>query len=270
MIGVATVNRANLMPIVLGLLIVALFPRTRNVHTSIVRLFLAGAGGSVASVCAFLLLSFLRGALGVNLLITGLLGYTIVSYNRMAALLTGVMHYAYEGRGVYLNPFLLGDEKINYLFHLADRFGWPTSLALWQTEFSSTSAAGLNPTFIWAGAFGYVYSDVGWFSVLYWFFIGLISGWVWARFTAGRSVGLVLYPWIAFSILMWCGPNFIFRTNFVQYCEFAVLLHLYDMLFVRRPRPVLSAEELSGRRLLPEPLPSFFTPAAPRVDRGVV
>jgi hypothetical protein len=268
-IGVATVNRANLMPIVLGLLIVGLFPRTRNAHTRVARLLLVSAAGSVGSVGAFLLLSFLRGAMGLNLLITGLLGYTIVSYNRMAALLTGVLHYAYEGRGVYLNPFLLGDEKVNYLFHLADRFGWPTSLALWQTEFSSTSAAGLNPTFIWSGAFGYVFSDIGWFSPLYWCLIGLLSGWVWARFTAGRSVGLVLYPWIAFSILMWCGPNFIFRTNFVQYCEFAVLLHMYDMVFLRRPQPVLSAEQLGGRRVLPEPVSPFFAPAPTGIDRGV-
>ncbi len=263
-IGVVTVNRVNLMPIVLGTIIVYFYPRTRIANTKVVRLALTAFLGSVTAVATFLFLSFLRGAMGLNLLITGLLGYTVVSYNRMAALLTGVMHFAYEGRCVYLSPFLLNDEKTNYLFHFAEHFGWPSGLTLWQTEFSSTSAAGLNPTFIWAGAFGYVYSDLGWFAPLYWVLVGVLAGCLWARFTSGRSVGLVLYPWMAFSILMWCGPNFIFRTNFVQYCEFAVILHVYDKVFLRRPRPVQSAEWIAGGRAA-----AYFQPAANGLDRGI-
>jgi hypothetical protein len=258
-VGIATVNRANLMPIVLGSLVVFIYPRTRGANTKVVKLALTGAIGSVTAVVAFLFLSFLRGALALNLLITALLGYTIVSYNRMAALLTGVMNYAYQGRGVYLVPFLLGDEKFNALFHFGDRFGWPTSLALWQTEFSSTSMAGLNSAFIWAGAFGYVYSDIAWATPLYWCILGVIAGYLWAKFNAGRSVGLVLYPWVAFSILMWCGPNFIFRTNFIQYCEFAVVLTLYDRTFLRRftvPRETFTPV-------------TFLEPVSTAIDRGI-
>jgi hypothetical protein len=265
-VGIATVNRANLMPILIGLFIIYQFPRTQKADTRVGKLALTGALGSAGAVGVFLLFSFLRGTLGLNLLLNALLGYTIVSYNRMAALLTGVMHYAYEGRGVYLSPFLLGDDKVDYLFHLADRFGWPTSIALWQTEFSSTSAAGLNPTYIWAGAFGYVYSDVGWFTPLYWGMVGVLAGFVWARFTAGRAVGLVLYPWVAFSILMWCGPNFIFRTNFVQYCEFAVVLHLYDRLFLRRMHAGLYG---SREERLPAVGAAFFGPMETGIDRGI-
>jgi hypothetical protein len=261
MVGIATVNRANLMPIVLGTLVVYLFPKTRNTNTKVVKLALTGAVGSVGAVGTFLLLSFLRGALGLNLLITALLGYTIVSYNRMAALLTGVMTYAYQGRGVYLVPFLLGEEKFNFLFHFADHFGWPTSLALWQTEFSSTSMAGLNSAFIWAGAFGYVYSDIGWATPLYWCALGVIAGCLWAKFSDSRSVGLVLYPWVAFSILMWCGPNFIFRTNFIQYCEFAVVLSLYDRMFLRRV-PASRVTTITA------PL-TFLEPLRSGLDRGI-
>jgi hypothetical protein len=263
LIGVATVNRANLMPIVLGTLAVYIFPKTRIANTRVVKLALTALIGAAGTVGTFLFLSFLRGAVGLNLLITGLLGYTIVSYNRMAALLTGAMHYAYEGRGVYLNPFLLGDEKVNYVFHLADRFGWPTVLALWQTEFSSTSAAGLNPTFIWAGAFGYVYSDIGWWTPFYWCAIGVIAGWLWAKFSSCKTVGVVLYPWVAFSVLMWCGGNFIFRTNFVQYCEFAVVLHIYDKLFLRR------SSETESAKVVPEPIVAFLGPTIHGLDRGI-
>ncbi len=259
-LGVATVNRANLMPVILGTLVVYIFPKTRSVNTRVVRLALMAAAGSVAAVATFLFLSFLRGAFGVSLLITSLLGYTIVSYNRMAALLAGVMHYAYEGHAVYLVPAFLSDEKVNAVFRLADHFGWPSSLDLFQTEFLSTSAAGLNPAFIWAGAFGYVYSDLGWFTPLYWCLVGVLAGWLWGKFCACRTVGLVLYPWISFSILMWCGGNFIFRTNFIQYCEFAVVLHIYDKVFLH------GTQWHEGSA--PTPVAAFLEPAA-SLDRGL-
>jgi hypothetical protein len=262
-IGVATVNRANLMPIILGTLVVYIYPKTRTANKKIMKLALTALIGAAGAVGSFLFLSFLRGAVGINLLISGLLGYTIVSYNRMAALLTGAMHYAYEGHGVYLYSFLLVEGKINDVFHFADRFGWPTVLALWQTEFSSTSAAGLNPTFIWSGAFGYVYSDIGWWTPLYWCVVGVMAGWLWAKFSSGRTVGLVLYPWVAFSILMWCGGNFIFRTNFVQYCEFAVVLYFYDKLFLRR------VSEAGNTEIAAEPVVAFLGPTVHGLDRGI-
>jgi hypothetical protein len=259
-LGVATVNRANLMPVILGTLVVYIFPKTRSANTRVVRLAFMGAVGSAAAVATFLFLSFLRGALGVSLLITSLLGYTVVSYNRMAALLAGVMHYAYEGHGVYLVPALLSDEKMNFVFQLADRFGWPSSFDLFQTEFLSTTAAGLNPAYIWAGAFGYVYSDLGWFTPFYWCLVGVLAGWLWSKFRACRTVGLVLYPWISFSILMWCGGNFIFRTNFIQYCEFAVVLHIYDKVFLHRTQ---WTEGIAHK-----PVAAFLEPAT-SLDRGL-
>jgi hypothetical protein len=262
-IGVATVNRANLMPVILGTLVVYIFPKTRTANTRVVRLALLGAVGSIVAVATFLFLSFLRGALGVSLLITSLLGYTIVSYNRLTALLAGVMHYAYEGHGVYLVPAFLSDEKVNYVFQFADRFGWPSSLALFQTEFLSTSAANLNPAFIWAGAFGYVYSDLGWWTPLYWCLVGALAGWLWAKFCACRTVGLVLYPWIGFSILMWCGGNFIFRTNFIQFCEFVVVLHIYDKLFLKR------SSEADNTRVVPQAAVAFLERSVNGVDRGI-
>jgi hypothetical protein len=233
------------------------------VNIRIVRLAVMGAIGSAGAVGTFLLLSFLRGALALSLLITSLLGYTIASYNRLTGLLTGVMHYAYEGHGVYLIPAFVSDEKVNYVFNLADRFAWPTSVALFQTEFLSTSGAGLNPAFIWGGAFGYVYSDLGWWTPFYWGFIGIIAGYLWQKFSASRTVGLVLYPWVAFSVLMWCSGNLIFRTNFIQYCEFAVALHVYDKLFLRR------SSEVDNTTVVPGAVVGFLGPPIHGLDRGI-
>jgi hypothetical protein len=71
----------------------------------------------------------------------------------------------------------------------------------------------------------------------------------------------VLYPWVAFSILMWCGPNFIFRTNFIQYCEFAAVLTLYDRAFLRRvtaPRETIVPVSMT-----------FLDPVRSGLDRGI-
>jgi len=233
---VATVDRTNLTPIILGLFIVHLYRKTHMTKTHVTRLVLTSALAATIVVGLFLLLSFLRGALVLRLLVTSLLGYSIVSYNRMAALLGGTMHYAYEGRGVYLSRYLLQDGKLNTVLHLGSTFGWPDPFGLWQTEFSSTMAAGLNPSFIWSGAFGYIYSDIGWCTPLYLYFLGLLVGYLWSSFTLGKTAGLVLYPWMAFCILVWFSTNFVFSTTFVQLCEFALALHVYDRLLLRRVR----------------------------------
>jgi hypothetical protein len=243
---VATVDRTNLMPIILGLFVVHLYRTTRMTNARLATLVLSSALTATVVVGLFLLLSFLRGALILRLLVTSLLGYSIVSYNRLAALLGGTMHYAYEGRGVYLSRYLLQDGKLNSVLHLGSTFGWPDTFGLWQSEFSSTMAAGLNPSFIWSGAFGYIYSDIGWWTPLYLYFLGLLVGHLWSSFNSGKTTGLVLYPWMAFCILVWFSTNFVFSTTFVQLCEFAVALHIYDKLLLRKVRLDNGATDSTG------------------------
>jgi hypothetical protein len=230
---IATVDRTNLMPIVIGLVVVYLFHRTRSADASVIRLALTGGIAGAGAMGTFLLLSFLRGALAINVFVTSLLGYTIVSYNRMSALLAGVMHYACEGRGVHISEFLLEDKKIDSIFHLAHHFGWPDAFGLWLSEFASTMAAGLNPGYIWSGAFGYIYSDIGWWAPAYLFIVGFLAGYLWSKLTKGTTVGLVLYPWIGYSILIWCGPNIVFAPTIARLFEFTVLLSIYDRLLLR-------------------------------------
>jgi hypothetical protein len=228
--SIATVDRTSLMPIILGLLVVYFFNKTRARNASVVKIVATGVMASIGAVAIFLLLSFLRGASALQVLISGLLGYTIVSYNRMSALLIGVMHYTYEGHGVYLSRFLVQNERLN----LAHKFGWPDVFGLWQSEFSSTMAAGLNPSYIWSGAFGYIYSDIGWWSPVYVFAIGLLAGYLWRKLSEGKTVGLVVYPWIGYSILIWCGPNILFSSVFTRLGEVAMILWFYDRLFLRQ------------------------------------
>jgi hypothetical protein len=254
---VATVDRTSLMPIIIGCLVISLFYKSRGVNVRLGNLVVTGLASMTAVLGLFLIFSFLRGALAIHVLMTSLLGYTIVSYNRLTGLLIGVMHYAYEGRGVYLSRYVLEDVKLNSVFHLIDRFGWPNGFTLWQSEFLSTSASGLNSTFIWSGAFGYVYSDIGWWTPLFVCFVGVLAGYLWARFTAGKTVGVVLYPCVGFWILTWFATNSIFGVNFIRYIEFAVALTFYDWVFLRKQY------ETAGNMQIPEPRLTLLP------DRGI-
>ena len=170
----------------------------------------------------------------------------------MTGLLLGVMRYAYEGRGVYLSRYVLEDVKLNSIFHFNDRFGWPNGFTLWQSEFLSTSASGLNSTFIWSGTFGYIYSgNLGWWAPLL-----LVPSRpessraiLWARFNANKTVGVVLYPWVGFWILTWFATNSIFGVNFIRYIEFAVALSFYDWVFLRKQHEVAENMEIPEARL---------------------
>jgi hypothetical protein len=228
---VAEVDRADLMPITAGLLVVYLHLASTARNVSLTRLLLTGVASILALISTFLALSFLRGANLLRLFVVSLMGYTIVSYNRLAAILHGTMHYAYEGRGIYLASVL---SHVGWMEPLTRIFGWPSANVVWRSEFTSTYMAGLSPLFIWSGAFGYLYSDIGWWTLLYLFAVGIVSGVTWSQFTAGKTLGLVLYPWVAFCILFWVGYNMLFDTRVFRLLGIGIVLSLYDQLLFRR------------------------------------
>jgi hypothetical protein len=230
---VAMVNRTDLMPLLAGLLVVFLYRKAQGRRITLRRLFFASFASALSLTGCFLALSFLRGAIALRLLLISLMGYTIVSYNRLAAILSGVMHYAYGGNGVYLAQVLDQVERIDTL---RKYFGWPSASVVWQTEFVSTYMAGLNSSFIWSSVFGYLYSDIGWWALLYLFGTGILAGIAWSRFTAGKTSGVVLYPWIAFCVLFWIGWNMLLETRVFRLFGLALLLWFYDRLFLRRTR----------------------------------
>lgn len=240
---IATVDRTNLMPLLAGLLVLYLHHKSRIANVRISSLVLVGGSSLLGVVAAFLALSFLRGATALRLMVMGLLGYTVAPYNHLAALLHGLLHYSYGGRGVYLFSYFLGGGKISALLGLSEVFNWPTALGLWQSEFTSTAAAGLNPGFIWSGVFGYLYSDISWWALLYMFLAGVLAGYLWVGFNAGRTVSIVLYLWLAFWVLFWLGWNLLFDARIVTILESGIALALYDRVFVRR----VHEDQLSSR-----------------------
>jgi hypothetical protein len=243
----ATVDRTSLMPVAGGLFIIHLFRKTSGTHTR-----LASVLPIVCSVFAtlgalFLGVSLLRGASAFKLLVASLLGYSIVSYNRLASLLAGTMSYTYGGRGAYLFPLAVRNDRLNSIIPFRSHFGWPSGDAQFLSEFVSVSAAGLNPTYIWSGTFGYIYSDIGWWCLLYLTLLGILAGYLWFEFRSGSAVGVIAYLWLAFSILFWMGGNYVFHERVVRFVTAGIVLSLYDkVVFTHRaPAPPAIAAMLA-------------------------
>jgi hypothetical protein len=253
---VATVDRTNLMPLIAGLSVIYLFGKTVSKNIKILRLLTLGLSSAAGVIGVFLLVSFLRGTIAIKGLMMLLLGYTIVSYNRMAALLLGVMYDSYQGRGVYLFPILRENETLNRIFHFNDRFDWPTAWGLWSSAFSSVASAGLNPGFNFYSVFGALYSDLGWLTPAYLFLMGILVGSLWWKFRAGKTFAIVLYPWCAFCILFWTGYNVMFDGRVIELVKMAVVLTVYDKFMLRQThQPEDVAVPVEFDRFLPEPVP---------------
>ena len=243
---VAAVDRTDLMPLLAGLFVIALYFILRVANVKPFQIFMTGFLSVGGLVAAFVALSFLRGGNKSHTLLASVMGYTIVSYNRLAALLAGTMHYVYGGSGAYLVAYLVETKTLDSIFHFHQNLGWPSQSILWDSEFGSTMAAGLNPVYIWSGLFGYLYSDLAWGALLYVVILGIIVGFVWSRFKAGKTMGLVLYPWMAFCILFWVGSNIIFNGGFAVLVELTILLTMYDSVMLPRPFRARDSHLLPG------------------------
>lgn len=228
----ATVNRTNLLPVLAGIGIIMMFGSIRGGNVKLSRIFGIGFAAAAGIIMLFLSLSFARGDTSIRLLVMGLLGYSLVSYNRMAAMLSGVLQFGYAGKGVYLFPFLLESYSLNNVFDYTHAWAWPNPIELWQSEFTGVASIGLNPAFNWVGLFGYIYSDLRWFALFYIAFLGILAAYLWKLFQNGRVMGIVMYPWMGFSILFWFGYNVMFDARVIAVAETGIALLMWEKLFV--------------------------------------
>ena len=235
MLAAATLklSRGELMPILAGAAILFLLGKVIEGRLSAASVVRYAAAFVTLVVALFVGFSLLRGSVDFDTLMGDLSGYTIASYNRMAAILDGRMHYPFAGRGVYISSFVAFNETFNKLVPINRLLSWPDFTTTWQSEFDAVWAAGLNGDFIWPGTFGYMFSDLGWFSPFLLFAYGLATGWVWRSLKLGRTAGIVLYPWFAFCILFWFGTNYLLDTKVVVLFVDAVFLGIYEWLFLR-------------------------------------
>ena len=227
---VVKVSRSELMPVFGGLAILYLLDKIRRKKLTSAGLLRYSVVFSVVVVSLFSLFSLVRGAKDVDSNLSGFVGYTVASYNRMTAVLRGSMHYPYGGSGIYLSNFLAYNRSFNAIIPLKNTMGWPEYLDLWSADFQAPQLAGLNPFLIWSGAFGSLFADFGWATPLILTFYGVIYGGLWRSIKMGTTIGLTLYPWLAFSSLFWFGSNSVFDHRFVFFFATGLLLMAYEKL----------------------------------------
>jgi hypothetical protein len=207
--------RGELMPVVAGLAIIHLDRRTRCGHVDVLRLLRGVVLAAIGISGLFLLFSFLRGITDSERLLRDMLGYTVTSYNRLAAIVSGNLRYPFAGKGLYLSSFLSFNATLNDVVPLARIFDWPSFIEVWGSEFAATWKAGLNGFLIWSGAFGYIFADLGWYAPSLLFLYGFVYRMVWTAYCRGATWAVVLYPWFAFCVLFWFGTNFLLDTKAV-------------------------------------------------------
>lgn len=224
------VARYDLMPGLLGFILVYIVFRYRYTGIQLRRYVSLLMQAGLVLLSLFLLMSWLRGNSTQSDMVNNVMGYTVASYNRLAAVLSGEIQYPYSGSGTYTLRFLDHIPLLHRWIDTGAMFNMPDSVDVWISEFQSVYQAGLDGSYIWASAFGYVYADIGLFALIYFFILGVLAGWLWRSILNSRSIGVVVYPWFAFSILFWFGSNFVAYPRLVTFTAAGVLLHAYEWL----------------------------------------
>jgi hypothetical protein len=235
-----TLSRSILMLALAGLAISFLIRRTARGQASAKLIFGSVAAIAVAVPLLFMAFSLLRGAEGWDEQVTTLFGYTVASYNRLAAIVNGRLHYPFSGHGMYLS----GAAAHSRLLPLSRLMNLPDSLDVWESEFGAISIAGLKGNLIWSGTFGYIFSELGWFSFPFLFGYGMLYSVVWNWTKRWGVFGVVLYPWFGFCTLFWLGTNYLFDQPAEILLAVALTLAIYERVFVKHPQDTAFAGEL--------------------------
>ncbi|QGZ60699.1 hypothetical protein [Paraburkholderia acidisoli] len=151
-----------------------------------------------ALVGLFVLIAVARGGQGFE----ALYNYGPASFNRLAAVLAGRIDI-----NVPSSYYIMSSFKHDWSYY-----------EIVMNEHDAVEGAGLDWSLNWLTAYGYVFQAIGVFSLLYFFVIGLISGFAWSGFKVGKSWAIVFYPWIFSSVILW------FTYNIAGYAQTYILL----------------------------------------------
>ena len=233
LICLSLVDRSTLMPLVIGTMLLWVHYKYRS--GSLNRKSLAVIGLVVIGLigCLFAFFSYLRGSNSSAMVLGTIAGYSIASYNRLAAVLSGLIVSPFPGKPIHLVYYLLESVRLEGILHFRAALSWPDAYGVFLLEFTQIYASGLNPSLIWLGFFGYIFTDIGWLTPLYIGVVGVVTGLVWASFRRQHLIGLILYPWLGFCILFWMGSSIEFNQTFVYLAEAVGAIWLYERMFFR-------------------------------------
>jgi hypothetical protein len=234
-------SRDILISIACGLAVLYVIRRDAKKPVSFRFVFGVGAAIAVCVAVLFFGIAFLRGVDSWDDQVHTLIGYTAASYNRLAAVVNGNLRYPFADRGLYLSSFVAFNHTWNQLVPLGRLMNWPSQLEVWGAEFGAVTRAGLDGTLIWSGAFGYIFSDLGWFSFPFIFGYGILYGLAWNWIKRGKVLGVVLYPAFAYCALLWVAANSLLDSQRAVLLVAALILAGYERLFVGSTRNEFAA-----------------------------
>lgn len=247
-----TFARGPVIGMAISLGAIYVFYRVRESKLKVMELVKA-----VAIFCAlfFLLFSIIEltrhpaaaGSSSDSMLFEHLTGYFITPYNHLAAMLSGQLALPNSGSGNYAFKGLVDAAYYSGLLDVESirtSFGLelvPPGLELWLIQFSTVSQAGFNEAYIWTTAFGDAYADLGWLSPVYFLFYGILAGYSYASFKKATIFGIVVYPYVLLTILMWVSGLSIANRNIFLLVGIVILIKLIDMIFVAGKKYIFEA-----------------------------
>ncbi|MEZ0343137.1 hypothetical protein ACAG25_24560 [Mycobacterium sp. pV006] len=212
--------RYELLPLIIGLAVIKLLDQYRKGYRSSGRRFwmLLLSGG--VAFGAFVLFAYVRGqSSDVNSLWTTVAGYSLASFNRLAALLDGQLVSSYGGTGAFALNFL---SNLPIVGSMTESL-LPSSSAVYAQEFRDVGSSGLDGGYIWLTMYGYYFADLGLWVFLFCFGLGIVSQLAWRDFEASGVVGTAAYPYLASAMIMSFASYWVTRPFITAIGIFLVL-----------------------------------------------
>lgn len=237
--AVVTLQRSVLLPFIIAIVLIYSARKWHPSGVSLVRAIRFGGLLTISIVGLFLFIALFRDS-GDKSIFYYLFGYVPASYNRLAATISGDLVGPFPDRGFYSFHGLIHPPLIRRIFpvetiaeFIFDR-PMPASIAEdWLLQFKAVGESGLIPLFIWPTAFGYTFFDFGWNSYFYFFGLGCFGYYIWYHYLYRRSVfGVVTFPFLASSILLWSTSNLIASASFVLYLGAAFFISQVEKISV--------------------------------------
>lgn len=228
-ISVIKLARYELIPLVIGIAVLKLRKvyQARENSNSSSKPYRVVAVYSAAVVGIFLIFAAIRDeASGGNGLAANAVGYTVASFNRLSAVLDGQLELSYGGSGIYvLNLFsnlpVVGSSFGSFL---------PSNAAVYKAEFSDMQMAGLYRGYNWVTMYGYYYADLGLWVFPFCFVFGVIAQMAWRSFVQSGMLGTIVYPYIAFALILSFASYWISRPFIAAFAIFIVLYHVCNFV----------------------------------------
>ena len=173
-------------------------------------------------------------------LISGLFGYFPASYNRMAAIINGDLTLPNSQSTFLTFNWLWEFPLISNILNFTDLgreigLNLPKSGLIYQNDsFLAVGGANLINGLIWPTIYGGLFGDLGWVSLVWFFFYGIFAEAFWKEFKKLSNLGIMIYPRVFASGLAWYATPDIARREVTVVILSALLFNFSEYIIYNR------------------------------------